>query len=56
MRKLLCLQHVQTEEHHKIVAEVKESRRQMTTEMSEVIFKLSAVTDRLEEQLGRNSD
>ena len=56
MRRLLHLQHLQTEEHHQIVKEVRQARKRMTSEMSDVIFRLSAVTDRLEEQLQRGSN
>lgn len=50
-KRLRKLQHMQAEDQLCIVKEVKDSKHRMTSELSEAIFKLSAVSDSLEDAL-----
>lgn len=45
---LAGLQHEQALEHHKVVNEVKQSRRRMLHDMADVVLRLESATDDLE--------
>lgn len=48
LKKFLRLQKYQLVEHEHIVAEMKASRKQLTGELAEVIFKLTTISENLE--------